>query len=87
MHVDQARSDPLALCINAGDAGIGLQLAADGNDAAVAQQHIGVVQALAGTGQHGGVVDQYRRIGMGLVGAGVGIGDKARGAHRRSRTQ
>jgi hypothetical protein len=87
MHVDQPGGDPLAQRIDAGDTGIGLQLATDGGDAAVAQQHVGVVQAPAGTGQHRGVLDQYRRIRMGLVGAGVGIGDEARGAHRRSRAQ
>ena len=37
--------------------------------------------AETGAGQHGGVLDQHRRIGMRLVGAGVGIGDEARGAY------
>ena len=45
------------------DGGVGrrLEVAADRGDAAVGHQHVGVVEALAGAGEHGGVADDHRR--------------------------
>jgi hypothetical protein len=55
-----------------------VQAAADGDDPAVAHQHVGVVQTGAGAGQHGRAADQHRRRGDRAIGAGVGIEGEAR---------
>ena len=85
MHVDDARGDPLAGGIDHAHAGGGLQRRADLDDPAVAHQHVGAVQALAGAGEHGGVAQQDRLGGQRLVGAGIGIVGEARGGRGRRR--
>src|SRR5690606_1716168 len=70
VHVDQAGRHPLAAAVD--DGGIaGVQATAYRGDAAVAHQHVGVLEALAVTGQHGGATHQHRAGGDGFVGAGV----------------
>ena len=59
--------------------------AADGDDLAALQQHVGAVQALAGAGQHGRAAQQHRAGGDRLVGAGIGILGVARGGRGRRR--
>jgi hypothetical protein len=78
VHVDDARRHPLAAAVDPDRIGR-IQAAADRCDAPVAHQHVGVVDAFAGAGQHRGAGDQHRLRGDRLVGARVRIVDEARG--------
>ena len=78
VDVDDARRDPLALRIHARRACGRLQARADGDDLAVLQQHVGILQARAGAGEHGRAGDEHRLRLHALVGARIRIVEPAR---------
>src|SRR5690606_7035853 len=70
VHVDDAGGDPLAGAVHAGGAGRQREVDADPDDAAVGHEHVGAVDACAVAVEHGGILDQHRRRGDALIGAG-----------------
>ncbi len=74
MHVDDARRHPLSGAVHAGRIGRCRQSGSDLDHAAALHQHIGTVQAIAGSGQHGRALDEHRGRGDRAIGARVRIG-------------
>lgn len=78
VHIDDAGGHPLAGAVDTAHVCGRLERLAHRSHLAIAQQHVGIVQPLAGAGEHGGVLDQHRSGRERAIGAGVGILHEAR---------